>query len=358
MRAGAPTNQCRRGIHACGTATFRGGWPMSWWEIELDGEPQIDEHKIVAPAGALRSKIDGWTAACAQEYGEACGMAGTGQGFGSPEPCRAQPRGGPARGVHDLRRSAGDRTPPGRRRTGTTASVSRSQATAQFARCPVALPQARTSLRTPRSGWTACPGTPPNAPGSRAGSSRGLSCAPMPLNRSAPRSDPSFMTDHPKTRELVTGGVRTTPASRPRRSRGRVRRGGGARPFRRRRGGHWRAGSWGGARLAWLHGLGLATTRPSQRLGENGIDLIRGSPPILDDAWKVEVAGYWHIVLATGSEPVIPLISGPDQLDESRGHRTTKRSSCLSPVLFTVAQLPRWTAAQQAVLHRCGGSAS
>jgi hypothetical protein len=40
--------------------------------VELDGEPQFDEHKIVAPAGALRSQIDGWTATCAHEYGEAC----------------------------------------------------------------------------------------------------------------------------------------------------------------------------------------------------------------------------------------------------------------------------------------------
>lgn len=72
VRAGAATDQCRRGIHACRTRDLPWWLEAELWEIELDGEPQIDEHKIVAPAGALRSQILGWTAACAQEYGEAC----------------------------------------------------------------------------------------------------------------------------------------------------------------------------------------------------------------------------------------------------------------------------------------------
>jgi hypothetical protein len=33
---------------------------------------QVGEHKIIAPAGRLRSQIEGWTRACAQEYAEAC----------------------------------------------------------------------------------------------------------------------------------------------------------------------------------------------------------------------------------------------------------------------------------------------
>jgi hypothetical protein len=72
VRAGAATDQCKRGIHACRTRDLPWWLAEELWEIELDGEPQIDEHKIVAPAGALRSQIVGWTAACAQEYGEAC----------------------------------------------------------------------------------------------------------------------------------------------------------------------------------------------------------------------------------------------------------------------------------------------
>ena len=71
VRAGA-VDQCSRGIHACRTRDLPWWLADELWEIELAGEPQIDEHKIVAGAGTLRSQIDGWTAACAQEYGEAC----------------------------------------------------------------------------------------------------------------------------------------------------------------------------------------------------------------------------------------------------------------------------------------------
>ena len=81
VRAGAATDQCRRGIHACRTRDLPWWLADELWEIELDGEPQIDEHKLVAPAGALRSQIDGWTAACAQELRRSLRMAGAGQGL-------------------------------------------------------------------------------------------------------------------------------------------------------------------------------------------------------------------------------------------------------------------------------------
>src|SRR5450755_1090887 len=42
------------------------------WEIELDGDVHVGEHKIIAPAGRLRARIDGWTAACGEEYAYAC----------------------------------------------------------------------------------------------------------------------------------------------------------------------------------------------------------------------------------------------------------------------------------------------
>src|SRR5437764_351459 len=72
VRVGAATDQCRRGIHACRTRDLPWWLADELWEIELEGETRIDEHKIVAAAGALRSQIDSWTAGCAQEYGEAC----------------------------------------------------------------------------------------------------------------------------------------------------------------------------------------------------------------------------------------------------------------------------------------------
>jgi hypothetical protein len=72
VRAAAATDACRRGVHACRTRDLPWWLADELWEVELDGELRIDEHKIVAPAGALRSQIDGWTPGCAQDYGEAC----------------------------------------------------------------------------------------------------------------------------------------------------------------------------------------------------------------------------------------------------------------------------------------------
>jgi hypothetical protein len=63
---------CRRGIHGCRTKDLPWWLADELWEIELEGRVQVDEHKIFAPAGRLRSKVEGWTPACAQEYANAC----------------------------------------------------------------------------------------------------------------------------------------------------------------------------------------------------------------------------------------------------------------------------------------------
>lgn len=63
---------CRRGIHACRPRDLPWWLSDELWEVELDGRIQADEHKIVAAAGRLRSQIEGWTPACAQEFAEAC----------------------------------------------------------------------------------------------------------------------------------------------------------------------------------------------------------------------------------------------------------------------------------------------
>ena len=63
---------CRRGIHACRPGDLPWWLADELWEIELDGDVQVDEHKILAPAGRLRSQVEGWTPACAQEYADAC----------------------------------------------------------------------------------------------------------------------------------------------------------------------------------------------------------------------------------------------------------------------------------------------
>jgi len=63
---------CRRGIHACRPSDLPWWLADELWEIELEGHVWREEHKIIAPAGRLRSQIEGWTPACAQAYADAC----------------------------------------------------------------------------------------------------------------------------------------------------------------------------------------------------------------------------------------------------------------------------------------------
>ena len=72
VRPGAETSSCTRGIHACRARDLPWWVAGELWEIELEGEIEFGEHKIVAPAGRLRSRIEEWTPACAQDYADAC----------------------------------------------------------------------------------------------------------------------------------------------------------------------------------------------------------------------------------------------------------------------------------------------
>lgn len=70
---------CRRGIHACRRSDLPWWLADELWEIELDGPVQVEEHKIIAAAGRLRSRIEAWTPACAQEYADACAWRAQGR---------------------------------------------------------------------------------------------------------------------------------------------------------------------------------------------------------------------------------------------------------------------------------------
>ena len=72
VRTDNGTVPCRRGIHACRVRDLPWWLTDELWEIELDGEVKVQEHKVVASAGRLRSRVEGWTRACAQDYAEAC----------------------------------------------------------------------------------------------------------------------------------------------------------------------------------------------------------------------------------------------------------------------------------------------
>jgi hypothetical protein len=72
VRAPRDLAACRRGIHACRPSDLPWWLADELWEIELDGPVDPDEHKLIAPAGRLRARIEAWTPACAQEYANAC----------------------------------------------------------------------------------------------------------------------------------------------------------------------------------------------------------------------------------------------------------------------------------------------
>jgi hypothetical protein len=70
---------CRRGIHACRPSDLPWWLADELWEIELHGQVQAEEHKIIAAAGRLRSRIEAWTPACAQDYADACAWRAQGR---------------------------------------------------------------------------------------------------------------------------------------------------------------------------------------------------------------------------------------------------------------------------------------
>jgi hypothetical protein len=72
VRAARDLAACQRGIHACRTSDLPWWLADELWEIELDGHVEPERHKVIAPAGRLRSRILAWTPACAQEYADAC----------------------------------------------------------------------------------------------------------------------------------------------------------------------------------------------------------------------------------------------------------------------------------------------
>jgi hypothetical protein len=72
VRADGEMAACGRGIHACRTTDLPWWLADDLWEIELDGQVQFHEHKVLAPAGRLLSQVEGWTPSCAQKYADAC----------------------------------------------------------------------------------------------------------------------------------------------------------------------------------------------------------------------------------------------------------------------------------------------
>jgi hypothetical protein len=67
-----PTAGCRSGIHACRIEDLPWWLADELWQIELRGAVDVNEHKLVAPAGRLLSRVELWTPGTALRFAEAC----------------------------------------------------------------------------------------------------------------------------------------------------------------------------------------------------------------------------------------------------------------------------------------------
>ena len=62
---------CERGVHACRVDDLPFWVNDELWEIELGGEVVESDFKVVAPRGMLVRRVEAWTAAAAQAFGDA-----------------------------------------------------------------------------------------------------------------------------------------------------------------------------------------------------------------------------------------------------------------------------------------------
>jgi hypothetical protein len=72
VRVADAPSACHAGVHACRINDLPWWLADELWEVELGGAVQADEHKLIALAGRLRTRIAGWTPVSAQAYAEAC----------------------------------------------------------------------------------------------------------------------------------------------------------------------------------------------------------------------------------------------------------------------------------------------
>jgi hypothetical protein len=71
---GAGTELCQNAVHACRSSDLPWWLQDELWEAELDGELTAGRHKVMAPRARLLRRVDGWDAACAQRFADACAL--------------------------------------------------------------------------------------------------------------------------------------------------------------------------------------------------------------------------------------------------------------------------------------------
>jgi hypothetical protein len=63
---------CRDAVHGCRVADLPWWLGEELWEAEFDGPVATGRHKISAPRARLLRRVEGWDAACARRFAEAC----------------------------------------------------------------------------------------------------------------------------------------------------------------------------------------------------------------------------------------------------------------------------------------------
>lgn len=77
---------CRTGVHACRHPDLPYWLAPALYEIELDGEVEEQQLKVVAPRGRLIRRIDAWNAATREEYSQMCIARGAELVAAAPDP--------------------------------------------------------------------------------------------------------------------------------------------------------------------------------------------------------------------------------------------------------------------------------
>lgn len=68
VRIDGEIQQCRKGIHACTRAGLVEWLDDELWEIELDGPVVEIDEEVIAPAGRLIRRLEGWNDDCAGAF--------------------------------------------------------------------------------------------------------------------------------------------------------------------------------------------------------------------------------------------------------------------------------------------------
>lgn len=72
VHADGELEPCLNGVHACADTTLVDWLDEELWEVELEGDVLEAEGTLVAPAGRLVRRVEGWNGDCARRFTDYC----------------------------------------------------------------------------------------------------------------------------------------------------------------------------------------------------------------------------------------------------------------------------------------------